>query len=428
MTIYKKIILTSLTLVILITGCVEPFDVDAEINFTDALVVDARLTDQNIQQSIVLTRTFAFNEEDPKPETGAEVILNDDIGLSIVFSEVSPGIYTSNGAIQLLSERQYQLQIRTQDNTRYLSDFERIPENIAIDELRAERITNNSGIDGISIQVNNSNTSATPNYFRYEYDETYKIEAPDFNPFEWDVIDYDFFCEDNDGWEVTVAPREQEARICYAGNSSREVILTSTENLNSNNLESFEVRFLSNENPVIAQRYSILVKQYHHNANAASFYNTLNDFSGEESVFSNTQTGLLEGNLKEENGNALVIGYFELSSYTEKRIFFNYEDFYPDEPLPPYLINCETAGKPQLYPDGFHATVIDGKVVIDGTSNSPLIDGILAGLIGYVAENDNYLKVGEDGEVDGAPFLVKSLGCVDCRAFGSNIAPEFWIE
>ena len=409
-------------------SCVESFEPNEEIAITDALVVDARLTNQNSTQSITLTRTFAFDVDNPEPETQAVVVINDDLGGSIIFNEISPGIYSSNGAIQLVSERQYQLQINTQDGTRYVSDFESIPENIPIGELNAKRIINNSGIDGVAIEVGNSNTSSSPNYFRYEYDETYKIVAPDFNPFDWDEIDYDFFCEDDDGWEVTVAPRQEDVRICYATNVSRDVILASTESLNTNNLESFEVRFLSNSNPFIAQRYSILVKQYHHSTNAASFYKTLNDFSSEESIFSNTQTGLLEGNLKVENSNTLVIGYFELSSYNEKRLFFNYEDLFPNEPLPPYLINCDPTGKPQLYPEGFHATIIDGKVVIDGTSNSPLIDGILAGLLGFVGDNEDYLKVNEEGEADGAPFLVKALGCVDCRAFGSIVAPEFWIE
>lgn len=426
---YKNLHITFLLLVMVtICSCIESFEPDEEIAITDALVVDARLTNQNSTQSITLTRTFAFDVENPKPETQAEVYINDDLGGSIIFNEISPGIYSSNGAIQLIIDRQYQLQINTQDGTRYKSDFESIPENIPIGELNAKRIINNSGIDGVAIQVSNANTSSSPNYFRFEYDETYKVVAPDFNPFDWDEVDYDFFCEDDDGWEVTIAPRDEEARICYANNVSRDIILASTENLNTNSLESFEVRFLGNDNPIIGQRYSILVKQYHHNINAASFYKTLNDFSNEESIFSNTQTGLLEGNLKVENSNALVIGYFELSSYNEKRLFFNYADLFPNESLPPYLVNCSTSSKPEIYPDGFHSTIIDGKVVLDGTSNSPLIDGILAGLIGYVGENEDYLTVDEEGDTDSAPYIVKALGCVDCRAFGSNIAPEFWIE
>lgn len=424
----KHIFVFFLVASLFMSSCVEPFDTDTEVSITDALVVDARLTDQNMEQSILLSRTFAFDVENPQPETQAEVVIKDDLGAIVIFNEVSSGIYKSNGPLQPVAERQYQLQIKTQDNTIYTSDFESFPENIPIGELDAKCVTNNSGIDGVAIQVSNSNTSLTPNYFRYEYDETYKLIAPDFNPFDWDEVDYDFFCEDDDGWEVTIAVRDEEARICYATNVSKDVILTSTENLNGNSLESFEVRFLGNDNPFIAHRYSILVKQYHHNANAASFYNTLNDFSSEESVFSNTQTGLLEGNLSAQNGNALVIGYFELSSYSEKRLFFNYDDLFPGEPLPPYLTNCFIVGKPSLYPEGFHATEINGKIVLDGNDSSPLIEGILSGALGFHSENENYRQVNESGDPDRAPFLVKARGCVDCRVFGENVMPEYWIE
>ncbi len=429
MKIYNKhLFLLRLFILVVASACVESFDTDTEIEITDALVVDARLTTQNSQQSILLSRTFAFDSSTPKPETEANVIVRDDSGTVITFSEVVPGKYTSISIIQLVPGRKYQLEITTKEGLKYISDYEEVPSNVEIEEVTASRVINNSDIEGVSILVNSSNNNSSPSYFRYEFEETYKLVAPEFNPFDWDEVDYDFFCEDDDGWEVTTAARDEPARICYATSNSNDIILSSTENLSSNNLENFEVRFLSRENYRISHRYSILVKQYHHSVNAASFYKSLEDFSSEESIFSNTQTGFLEGNINFENSNALVLGFFELSSYSEKRMFFNYEDLFPDEPLPPYIINCFITGKPALYPEGFHATVINGKVVLDGNDSSPLIEGILSGAFGYHAENDTYLQLDENGDEDRAPFLIKARGCVDCRVFGENVMPEYWEE
>lgn len=411
---------------IICTSCVEEFEAEIE-NFESILVVDARLTDRVETQTVNLSRTFEFDSI-PNPERNAQVILVGENGATFSFNESAPGLYTSESALQLSQETSYQLQVTTQDGVNYSSGFENLPEPVEIGEMQAIRRINNSGLEGVSIVLDNAPNSTQPEFFRYEYEETYKIIAPDFNPFEWDEVDYDFFCEDDDGWEATIAPRQEEARTCFATNRSIDFILASTSNLASSGLEDYEVRFLSRNNYFISHRYSILVKQYHHSIDANSFFETLLDFSGFDSVFSNVQTGLLEGNIKATNSSAPVLGYFELSSYSEKRMYFNYADLFPEEPLPPYVINCEPTSKPPLYPEGFHVTEINGKLVIDGTSNSPLLDGIIAGLIGYAAENETYQQIGPDGEIDRAPFIVKALGCVDCREFGSNIVPEFWEE
>ena len=413
-----------------ISGCVEEFEPENITEVLDgALVVDARITDENKQQTILLTRTFSFDEIEPTPEIGAQVNIIDDLGGSIDFIENEPGNYSTIAAISLEQGRAYTLQITTADNVIYHSNKTTLPSRIELTELKTQRKFNNSENDGISITVSNSNNSSSANYFRYEYEETYKIIPPDYNPFIWDQVDYDFFCEDDDGWEVTVTSRNEPADICFGTNKSNNLIITSTSNLTTNDLENFEVRFIGSDNYAISHRYSILVKQYHHDINAASFFSSLEDFSSSESIFSNVQTGMLESNVSAKNSeNAIVFGYFELSSYSEKRIFFNYKDFYPNKPLPPYIISCDVIREPALYPDGFHSTVIDGKIIVDRGSNSPLIEGIIAGQIGYIGDNENFLEPDDNGELSRAPFLVKPLGCIDCRKFGDNVIPNFWIE
>ncbi len=413
-----------------ISGCVEEFEPENITEVLDgALVVDARITDENKPQTILLTRTFSFDEIEPTPEIGAQVNIIDDLGGSIDFIENEPGNYSTIAAISLEQGRAYTLQITTADNVIYHSNKTTLPSRIELTELKTQRKFNNSENDGISITVSNSNNSSSANYFRYEYEETYKIIPPDYNPFIWDQVDYDFFCEDDDGWEVTVTSRNEPADICFGTNKSNNLIITSTSNLTTNDLENFEVRFIGSDNYAISHRYSILVKQYHHDINAASFFSSLEDFSSSESIFSNVQTGMLESNVSAKNSeNAIVFGYFEVSSYSEKRIFFNYEDFYPNEPLPPYIISCDVIREPALYPDGFHSTVIDGKIIVDRGSNSPLIEGIIAGQIGYIGDNENFLEPDDNGELSRAPFLVKPLGCIDCRKFGDNVIPNFWIE
>ncbi|NAS13065.1 DUF4249 domain-containing protein [Poritiphilus flavus] len=409
-------------------ACVEPFEATTE-QFENALVVDARLTDENRVQVIYLSRTFPFESEIAAAETNASVSLIDESGNRMEFLESEAGTYRSTGPMQLSVGTRYQLEIQTSDGMNYLSDPEELPSPVAIGDIQAIRRPDDLGEDGIAILVDAEGASGGTNFYRYEYEETFKIIAPDYNPFEWDEVD-DVFFADGDGYEVTVAPRTEEAQTCFGTQHSLDLILASTADLSTNELDDFEVRFLKSDNYTISHRYSILVKQYHQTAEANSYFTTLEDFSSSESVFTSTQPGFLGGNIRAVNTeNALVLGYFELSSYSEKRFFFNYRDFYPDEDLPPYAINCAPLGSPPLYPEGFHFTFIDGELVVDGTAGSPLISAIKAGLIDYVGDNPTYGEViDEEGNRDRAPFYTKSKACVDCRELGSNVVPDFWIE
>jgi len=413
-----------------LTSCID--ELEAE-NITDvlagSLVVDARISDRNMEHTIFLSRTFSLEDSEPLPERGAQVSIIDETGKRIDFLEKTPGTYGTNGAAILEHGKAYRLEILTVDGVRYNSEEANLPTKVEVSGLRAEKRINGFDTDGIAILVDTDDGPTTANHYRYEYEETYKIVAPYQNPFDWDEIDYDI--NDGDGWEVTVAPRDEQVNICFGTNKSNDIILASTAGLNSSSLDDFQVRFLASDNYAISHRYSVLVKQYHHDINANSFFKLLKDFSSIESVFSNVQTGSLEGNISSENSDvANVFGYFELSSYSEKRLFFNYEDFYPNEPLPPYLMFCAT-GAPPLYPEGFHITPApegDG-FILDGTQGSPLIDGILAGLYAYLADNEDYEDyILREGAGGAAPFLVKPLGCADCTVFGSTVVPEFWTE
>ncbi len=427
----KKSWFSLICIALVIVGCVDEFETEVIENIKEgALVVDARITDEQKQHTILLSRTFNFEESGPTPEIGALVKLVDNDGWEEQFTELSSGRYCTKNPIALAPGKSYVLEIETTDGIVYKSEKTYLPSKVDSMDIWAEKKIDDINGDGIAILVNSNDNSLNSQYFRYEYEETYKIIPPDFNPFEWDEIDYDYFCEDDDPWEVSIAPRSEPADVCFATNTSNSLILASTANLTSKGLERFPVRFIKNDNYAISHRYSILVKQYHHDNAAASFYSSLDDFSSSENIFSNIQTGKLEGNIKVQNSNkANVFGYFELSSYSEKRLFLNYKDFYPNQALPPYIEPCSFISEPALYPEGFHVTVINGKLVIDGTSNSPLMDAIIAGTIAYIGENENFLTGDENGDLVGrAPYYVKPIGCVDCRVYGENRIPEFWIE
>lgn len=413
-----------------VLGCVEEFETDSEDGskkLENLLVVDAKLTDENKRHFVFLSRTFQFLNDDVPPETNAQVSIIDNDDNEYIFSETEAGVYRSDVAFSALPDKDYHLIIRTSDGKTYESNPEKIPVQIPIQELTAVRTSDDFGNEQVSILVNTDITSGSSGFFRYEYEETFKIIAPFYNPFEWGEIDYTFFT-DGDLYDVDIKPREEEARVCFGTRNSKNIVLGETETMTTNSLSRFPVKNISRDDYAISHRYSILVKQFSLSVDSYGYYLNLENFSSSESVFSNIQPGFLEGNIYDSSDSEnRVLGYFEVASVSEERLFFNFEDFFPDEPLPPYVINCEPTGAPPLHSPGFEWDHTTG--VITGDAESPLIEAILAGVVAYHATNENFLtELHENGIAGTAPYFTKSTACVDCRVLGSNVKPDFWIE
>lgn len=210
--------------------------------------------------------------------------------------------------------------------------------------------------------------------------------------------------------EVGITLRRIEERVCYRTEKSNRIILNSLKPGLSNESIPFQVRKLSVNDYKISHRYSILVHQYLQSISANEYFSRLNSFSKIDAIFTQIQTGFLTSNISSQNEEAKVLGYFEVSSVDSARVFFNYEDLFPNQSLPPYIINCNFLDSPPLSVPNV---------------GSPLIDGIKSGLIKYAGDNPDSPPI-ED--VDYAPYLTTLRICGDCTVLGSNVVPDFWEE
>jgi len=404
---------------ILTQGCIEPFEANTQ-DFEGALVVDARLTNEPRQHQILLSRARPFEQDNIEPERNAIVSIIENSGTSYEFEETTPGHYVSKVIFGGETNQSYQLKITTSDGKSYTSAPETMPENVPIADLEINRETNDLGEDGVAIVLNNSSLGNQPRYFRYDYEENYEIRAPNWDPFKFKIID-SIACTDGDAFEVIAIPKKSlKGRVCYGKNLSKDIILASTANLEGNEVSDFKVRFVNRENYFLTHRYSISVNQYTQSVNAHSYYQSLEAFSVSESVFSEVQPGFLSGNIfAEKDSDEKVIGFFETATVSSKRIFMNYEDLFPEEPLPEYPINCSRLGEPQLIANGYHCTPAPNSIC-DGNCESPLINQIQAKLIVFAAEKEPYDPF--------SPFFSLPFGCGDCTMLGSDIKPDFWIE
>ncbi|MDO7612486.1 MAG: DUF4249 domain-containing protein, partial [Flavobacteriaceae bacterium] len=93
------------------------------------------------------------------------------------------------------------------------------------------------------------------------------------------------------------------------------------------------------------------------------------------------------------------------STVSEKRLFINFDDYFPGEDLPDYVVNC--------------------------IPSAPTTDGPLGSreLLNVIYNNSvRYFGINIDRIAPGGTFLVVPANCGDCTTLGSNIKPDFWID
>ncbi len=383
----KTLLLLFITLSFI--GCVEPFELETDV-FESALVVEATITDELKHQQVKLSRTYRLEADAPPIESNARVSVVDDAQNEFLFKETSPGIYSSIAEFEALPQRLYIIKIETADGRSYSSQPAALVTGGEITDLYATRTENARGEDGIALLINSQNASGSTNYYRYEYEETFEI----FSPYK-KLMDFSLA---ND--TITLVEKEKEEYRCFKTLESQEIVLASTATLNENRLDNYLVRFIEKGNPIVSNRYSILVQQYAVSREVYNFYEALKELSQSESLFSQTQPGFLNGNLfSEENPEEeKVLGFFSVSGVTSRRIFFSFSDFFDDdEEQPSYISDYCPVSDP--YPPGpeLEALIRSGNIKFFGRQPGPI-------------------------------YTVVRAECVDCTLTGTNKVPEFWEE
>ena len=385
-------------------GCVEEIDLAEELSFEDTLVIEANITDESKKQVIAMSRSYRFEDEGASPETNAAVSITANEGkvYSFTESDSSPGLYISDEVFKAEPGVDYRLSVTTSGGASYTTLPVQLPQASKIDRVYGSREVNSIGTELLAIKVDSYDPTRSSNYYRYEYEETYKIIAPNWVNSEFVILQDEY---GNDLAFPGFETRSLDEKECYNTEISNRIIQASTTELNEDRVSGFAVRNITTDNPVLSHRYSILVRQYVQSLEAFSYYDLLNQLSASGNALTQIQPGFIASNIfSAADRDEKVLGFFDVSSVAEERIFFNYEDFFPGEPLPPYFVSCRISAPPIATPAG-----------------TPLKDAIQAGLVKYFQDH-------QPPEQNVGPFDVVPTPCGDCTVLGQTDPPEFWIE
>ena len=389
---YNIVILIFLTPVL--NGCTETYPLITN-RFEDVLIVEANLTNELKKQEIKLTKSAKFEDEDYLSESGAEVFITDDAGNQYNFSEGSDK-YVSDVELQAVPNTKYQLHINTKDGRSFASSPETLTTITPMRSVVAA-IEQKDDINGVGIRVSSFDPTSTSTFYRFEYEETYKVIAP-----KWVPIKLDW----NNGNPAFIQ-NSPNTKTCYGSKKSLELFLLNTNNLKEDRVD-YLIRFINDQDYIITHRYSILVRQYVESLAAYNYYNVLKKTaSSGGTIVSPTQPGLLLGNLKSINGDSKIAGYFDVCSVSTERIYFNYEDLFPGKFPPPYYTDCTQ-----------FCYAKEPNNPVPCTRCCHYIEDLPFGKISYFSG---------DGSNSLTTYWV-DIPCGDCTTIASNIKPAFWTD
>ena len=151
---------------------------------------------------------------------------------------------------------------------------------------------------------------------------------------------------------------------------------------------------------------------------AYNYYDALKKISTNEIMLSQSQPGFYAGNIQNLSApKEKIIGFFDISHVSSKRIFFNFEDFFPTHAKPKYPYSC-----PEVTPENKDKFVYRYCFCYDclpvagrGCNGNYILDAV------YSRVKCVHLWADED-------VTLVNIQCGDCTSFSSNVRPPFWID
>jgi len=377
-------------------ACIEPFDYGIG-SYQRNLVVEASLSDEVKFHQVRLTFTAPITQDEELPVSGAAVSISSNSGETILYEEISSGIYQTIQEVGGKAGAKYQLNITLNDGSQYESSEEMIPNSDPITSLYARyesvasaELNRNEG--GIQFFLDTESNGGT-GFYRYEWEETYQIVVPFPSELKFNLAD------------STLVERNEIISRCFQTVSSNELLIANSISNDLNNIRAFPLHFIGNElesdgRRRLRYRYSLLAKQYKLSGTTYEYYRKLKESNESGGSLFDEQQGAITGNIVSlSDNNEAVLGNFEASSLTTFREFFNPDNFDSPFERPESATNCPF--------EVFFSPPID--------SLPNLIQG---GFFDIYKLTEGFPEV----------LYVGPTPCVRCDDFANPNQPEFWTD
>ena len=360
-------------IVVLLSGCIEPYEPSGVEEISDLLVIEGTITDN---ESFFSLRTSVGLSE---LLTGRETVDGAFVCVETENGEILPGIFQGNGTYMvetgnLDTGKKYRLYV-VADGEEYRSDFLSPLFTPEIDSIVAQKKEDGAPV---FINVNTHDSEDKSRYYLWSYKEIWEVTAPLFANFGYLDYAYPIF------FTSTTA---ENTYYCWGRDNSKKMLLGSTDKLSENIISQKKLTEIPCNNDRLSILYYISVKQNQIRKEAYDYYSNIQkNVEQTGSIFAPIPSEMRGNIVCISNPERPVIGYIDVSTTKEKDIFIPEKVGLYEAPMT-FCYSQITGESEFAYP-----------------------------IYGYY---ENY---------PGLPTLYAPFNCVDCRLKekASKDKPDFW--
>jgi hypothetical protein len=373
-------------LIIVIAGCKEKYEPPVTSPGIGYLVIEGIISAQG-PADIRLSRTIPLPDSARTTnESRALVQLEGTDGSKNVLTEsgTGTGVY-KHPMLNLNSNHQYRLFIKTRDGKDYASDFVKVRIAPPIDSISWIREN-----EGVRIYINTHDPQNNTWYYRWETEETWEFHSNYYTSLEFNIVPP---LGEIKGVKYRRPDRQVDESLfkCWQNENSTKLLLGSSAKL-SEDVIHLPLIYIPQPSWKLGVLYSILIKQYALTREEYEFLQKMKRNSEETGSIFDRQPSELKGNVRcLTKPEEPVIGFIGIANRYEKRIFIKRNEV-PDWG---YFMRCEYREIPsdsaEFYPNW--APIAPAEFSMTGA------------IIKYSASE---------------------WTCVDCTRRGRNVKPTFW--
>lgn len=332
-------------LVALCVSCIDPYIPPFSLEKASFIVVDGYISIDGtayvkLSRSIPLSSDVAFPRE-----RDATVTIKSTSGETFSLTEVDSIYIASN--LNVSADERYTLNIKTTDGGEYVSDEVQVYSTPPIDDIMFSFPEKRDLLE-IRVSAKDPNPNST-GFYLWDMIETYEYHAPIYAGFKID------------GDRIIEREPEEILYFCYRDVVKPSVML-STKSLSENVISKFAVARVEKGSEKLSARYSILVKQRAISEAEFAFRTQVQKTSEQQGGIFAVMPGTVVGNVRSQNPDEFVLGYFRAQELKEKRFFIEFEDLPKDFQIPqegvPTCAPIKTCDIP-LPPQYFDCTPLD---------------------------------------------------------------------
>ena len=393
--------------VFMFLGCIDPYTPDFK-DHKSLLVVDGLITDENRPYSVQISRTFQDMSISPEKVSGAKVFLTDTDHNIEYLEDKGDGIYkTDSTQFTGTVGSEYVLHIITSQGEEYESNPCMMYPVADIDSIyfkRGEAFVSNAteNLEGIRIWLDTKRDDNNSNY-RWAYEETWKFRIP--SPPRYTYIDHN---------NIVGIPKAKQ--YCWKTGKSDQILIHATPSGNNESILKKPLNFVaSDRSDRLMVEYSILIKQYSISNAEYDFWENLNKVNESGSdIFASQPYPVISNIHNINNSSERVLGYFQVSSVKQKRIFIPFSaiiklglPFYHNEECR----KIEAAPSDYSSPFGLPVTFDDLYVIFCVNADYLFIEPV------YNADTHQLEKL-----------VFAPPECTSCDLTGTMVRPDYWVD